>query len=112
MGLCAVSRWCEGCRNKGGGGESVSQSSLMYKLFFIPARGNLRSWLPAISPSRAPATPQASAPSTYRRLGRGRDQAIAADGGDARKMVKGLIAANDFLGFRFEGLRAAVSKGY
>jgi hypothetical protein len=38
------------------GGESVSQSPLMYKLFFIPARGNLRSWLPAISLSRVPAS--------------------------------------------------------
>ena len=28
--------------------ESVSQLPLMYKPFFIPARGNLRSWLPAI----------------------------------------------------------------
>jgi len=35
----------------------------MYKLFFIPARGNLRSLLPAIGPSRAPAAPQASAQS-------------------------------------------------
>lgn len=34
------------------------------KLFFIPARGNLRSWLPAIGPSRAPAPPQASASSS------------------------------------------------
>ena len=29
------------------GGESVSQPPLMYKLFFILACGNLRSWLPA-----------------------------------------------------------------
>jgi hypothetical protein len=46
------------------GGESVSQSPLMSKLFFIPERGNLRSWLPAIGPSCAPAAPQASAPSS------------------------------------------------
>jgi len=36
----------------------------MYKLLFIPARANLRSWLPVIGPSRAPAAPQASAPSS------------------------------------------------
>jgi hypothetical protein len=46
------------------GGESVSQSPLMSKLLFIPERGNLRSWLPAIGPSRALAAPQASAPSS------------------------------------------------
>jgi hypothetical protein len=46
------------------GGESVSQSPLMQKLFFIPARGNLRSWLPAIGPSCAPAASQASAQSS------------------------------------------------
>jgi len=47
-----------------GGGESVSQSPLIYKLFFVPARGNLRSWLPTIGPCRAPVAPQASAPSS------------------------------------------------
>jgi hypothetical protein len=36
----------------------------MSKLFFIPPRGNLRSWLPAIGLSRAPAAPHASAPSS------------------------------------------------
>jgi hypothetical protein len=30
------------------GGESVSQLPLIYKPFFIPALGNLRSWLPAL----------------------------------------------------------------
>jgi hypothetical protein len=84
----------------------------LHQAVFHSSRGNLRSWLPATSLSRVPTTLQTSAPSTYRRLGRGRDQAISADGSDARKMVKGLIAANDFLGFRFKELRAAVSKGY
>jgi len=37
---------------------------------------------------------------------------MPAGGSDARKTVEGLIAANDFLGLRFEELRAAVSKGY
>ncbi len=83
----------------------------MYKLFFIPARRNLRSWLPAVSPSRAPAAPQASAPSSVD-LDAAADQGTPAGGGDARKTVEGLIAANDFLGLRLEELRAAVSKGY
>ncbi len=65
----------------------------MYKLFFIPARRNLRSWLPAVSPSRAPAAPQASAPSSVD-LDAAAGQAISACGGDARKTLKGLIAAN------------------
>jgi hypothetical protein len=80
----------------GAGGESVSQSPLMQKLFFIPARGNLRSWLPAIGPSRAPAAPQASAQSSVD-LDAAAGQAISACSGDARKTLKGLIAANDFL---------------
>ena len=42
-----------------GGGESVSQSPLTYKLFFISARGHLRSSLPVIG-SSAPPAPQAS----------------------------------------------------
>jgi hypothetical protein len=78
------------------GGESVSQSPLMQKLFLIPARGNLRSWLPAIGPSRAPAAPQASAQSSVD-LDAAGGQAISACGGDARKTLKGLITATDFL---------------
>jgi hypothetical protein len=78
------------------GGESVSQSSLMKKVFFIPARGNPRSWLPAVGPSRAPAAPQASAQSSVDLDAEG-GQAISACGGDARKTLKGLITANDFL---------------
>src|SRR5437667_6882404 len=42
-----------------GGGESVSQSPLTYKLFFISARGHLWSSLPVIG-SSAPPAPQAS----------------------------------------------------
>src|SRR5258707_6351328 len=33
-----------------GGGESVSQSSLRYKLFFVSARVNQRTYLPVIGP--------------------------------------------------------------
>jgi hypothetical protein len=33
MDLCAVSRWYEGCKNKGNGGESVSQSPLKDQAF-------------------------------------------------------------------------------
>jgi hypothetical protein len=40
------------------------------------------------------------------------DQAIAACGGDARKAVKALIVANQFLETDLEKLRAAVSTGY
>jgi hypothetical protein len=54
-----------GYRENGAVAERVSVNPpLMSKLFFIPERGNLRSWLPAIGPSRAPAAPQASAPSS------------------------------------------------
>ena len=63
---------------------------------FIPARGNPRSWLPAVGPSRAPAAPQASAQSSVD-LDAAGGQAISACGGDARKTLKGLITANDFL---------------
>jgi hypothetical protein len=40
------------------------------------------------------------------------DQAIAACGGDARKTVKALIVANDFLEIQLEELRRKVSTGY
>jgi hypothetical protein len=40
------------------------------------------------------------------------DQAIAACSGDARKAVKALIVANQFLETELEKLRAAVSVGY
>ena len=80
----------------GYGGESVSQSPLMYHLFFIPTRRNLRSCLPAIGPTRAPAASQASTPSTVD-LGASAGQAISACGGDARKTLNRLIAANDLL---------------
>ena len=46
--------------------------------------------------SRAPAAPQASAPSSVDQDAAA-GQAISACGGDARKTLKGLIAANDFL---------------
>jgi hypothetical protein len=88
------------------GGESVSQSLLMYKLFFISARVNLRSWLPAIGPSRAPAA-RPKLPRHLRRLERGRRPGHIRCAGNALKTVNRLIAANDFL-----GLRAAVSKDY
>jgi len=48
-GLAAPKRFA-----KAGGGESVSQSPLMYKLFFISARGHLRSLLPLIGSSVRP----------------------------------------------------------
>jgi hypothetical protein len=83
----------------------------MYKLFFVPVRGNQRSWLPAIWLSRAAAAPQASAPSSVD-LDAAADQAISTGGGDARKTIKEPISANDFLALRFDELRAAVSKGY
>jgi len=67
----------------------------MFKLFFIPARGNLRSWLPAIGLFRAPAA-QASAPSSAD-LDAAAGQAVSTCGGGARKALNGLIAANDFL---------------
>jgi len=76
---------------------------LRYKLLFISARGNLRSWLPAIGPSHAPAATQASAPCSVD-LDAAADQAIVAGRGDARK------ATSYFLGLRFEELTAAVSK--
>ena len=40
------------------------------------------------------------------------DQAIAACGSDARKVVKALIVANDFLEAQLDGLRKKVSTGY
>jgi hypothetical protein len=40
------------------------------------------------------------------------DQAIAACGGDARKAVKALLIANDFLVAQAEELKGAVSAGY
>ena len=70
--------------SEGYGGESVSQSPLMYKLFFVPARGNQRSWLPAHWLSRAPAAPQAAASSSVG-LDAAADQAISTSGGGARK---------------------------
>jgi hypothetical protein len=95
MRLCALSRWCEGCRNKGG---NLSQ--------ILSIRGVLHRGSP-----RAAAAPQASAPSSVD-LDAAADQAISTGGGDARKTMKGLIAANDFLALRLDELRAAVSKGY
>lgn len=47
--------------------------------------------------ARAPAAPEASARSSLE-LDAIADQTISACGGDARKTVKGLIAANDFIG--------------
>ncbi len=73
----------------------------MYMLFFISARGKLRSWLPAMGPSRAPAPPRASTPS-FVDLDAAADQAISTGGGEVR----------DFLGVGFEELRTTVSKGY
>ena len=75
----------------------------MYKLFFISVRGNLRSWLPAIGPSRC--APSLRAISVD--LDAAADQVISACAGNALKTVNRLIAANDFL-----GLRAALSKDY
>ncbi|MCS3763037.1 hypothetical protein ML401_25740 [Bradyrhizobium sp. 62B] len=40
------------------------------------------------------------------------DQAISACGGDARKAVKALIVANDFLETQLDGLWRKVSTGY
>jgi hypothetical protein len=40
------------------------------------------------------------------------DQAIAACGGDARKTVKALLVANNFLEVQLAELRASVSAGY
>jgi len=51
--------------------------------------------------ARAPAAPEASAPSSVE-LDAVADQAISACSGDARTTVKGLIAAKDFLGVRLE----------
>jgi len=47
-----------------------------------------------MGPSRALAAPQASAPSS---VDAAAGQAISTCGGDARKTLKGLIAATDFL---------------
>ena len=61
---CALHRDTEsqsGVQNRVNGGESVSQSLLMYKLFFIPAHGHLRFSLPVIGFIRASPKPQASA---------------------------------------------------
>jgi hypothetical protein len=69
----------------------------MYKLFFIPARGNLRSLLPAIGPSPcARCAPSLRAISVD--LDAAADQAISACAGNALKTVNRLIAANAFLG--------------
>ncbi|MCK1469227.1 hypothetical protein [Bradyrhizobium sp. CW10] len=40
------------------------------------------------------------------------DQAIAACGGDARKTVKALLVANEFLEVQLDELRSKVSTGY
>ena len=40
------------------------------------------------------------------------DQTIAACGGDARKAVKALIVANDFLEAQLDEIRSSVSAGY
>jgi hypothetical protein len=60
--------------------------------------------------ARAPAVPEASAPSSVE-LDAVADQAISAYSGDARTTVKGLIAAKDFLVGQVGRARAAVSKG-
>jgi hypothetical protein len=49
---------------------------------------------------------------SVRRLEAAADQAIAACGGDARKVVKALIVANDFLEAQLDEIRSSVSAGY
>jgi len=55
----------------------------MYKPFFIPARGNLRSWLPAIAHPERPLRPSLHAISVD--LDAAADQAISACAGNALK---------------------------
>jgi hypothetical protein len=58
-----------------------------------------------------PAAPEPSAPPSVDREFAA-DQAIAACGGDARKAVKALLVANDFLEMQFDELRSSVSTGH
>ncbi|MGX1317470.1 hypothetical protein AB7M17_000923 [Bradyrhizobium sp. USDA 377] len=58
-----------------------------------------------------PAAPEIAAPGEGD-LELAADQPIEAYGGDARKMVKALLVANDFLKQQLEALRTKVSTGY
>jgi hypothetical protein len=62
-----------------------------------------------------PPMPQGAAPNPQAdadRLNTATDQAIAACDGDARRAVKALIVANEYLEAEVKALQAAVSNGY
>jgi len=84
------------------GGESVSQSPLMQKLFF-----HLGTWEPTVlATSHRPIPSVRCAPTLCVisvDMDAAAERAISACGGDARKTTKGLIVANDFLGLRRTG---------
>lgn len=103
-------------RMPGYNGEAVRRRECQSIPIDVQAVFRSRTWEPTVPatsnwPIPCARSAPSSAPSSVD-LDAAADRAISSGSGDARKTMNGLIAANDFLGLRFDELRAAVSKGY